>query len=920
MGADERHPRAVPVAWRGVVVRRFRAWFVRLASLLNEQRHADVAAELDHHFDAHVEDCVRAGMTREEARRAATVKLGGIEQTKALIRDRRGVPCIDRLVQDLRYSVRVLRKNPSFTAAAVLTFALGIGDNTAIFSLIDAILLRPLRVPQADRAVRLAETYDGTPSWSVGLPRFNEWRRQSDAFEDLSAHWLEFANLTSGASPEQVAVGRVTRGFFRLFGASVAVGRTFTVQEDRPGGARVVLLSHELWRRQFAADPAILGRSITIGGEARTVVGVIAEGFDTEQFDQPPDARVPFQIDPTEPEKGPLCFVTGRLRGGMTLELARAQLQIVDARIARAPDSTDVKRSATVVPLRDAMVGDVRTPLMILLGAVGLVLLMTCANVAGLLLMRAMDRQREFAIRTAMGASRGRVARQLLTETVVLAGLGGVGGLTLGQIAIRAFVSAYPGHNDPLVVFSQLASLPRVGADASKASLDWRVALFTIATSTVAAAAGGLLPAVQAWRADVSAALKPTAGTTVRGTTARAVLVTAEIALALMLVVGSGLLIRTSMALFAVARGFDGHNVLTMRMSVKGTPFASQSGLQQLTRIGIHRLDTLPGIAAASAACCVPLEAVWQAPFIVAGRPLTGRWHAFAGWTFVSSGYFRVFKIPVLRGRAFTDDDAMGAPGVVIINDTMARRYWPNGDPLGERVLIGRGLQPDFERDPVRHIVGIVGDVRDQALNRPARPAMYVPVAQLPDGVAGFFLQQLPLTWIVRGHSDLHPLSTDIRRELEGASHGLPVTRVRAMDDVLANSVARVRLSTRLMTAFAFAALTLAATGIFGVLAVSVRHRTREIGIRMALGASHRAIRAAVVARGARLAGVGLVIGVALALGLSQVLSGVLFGVTPHDRAVFIVSPIVLFLTAFAASWFPAHRATLIDPPGYAQT
>jgi putative ABC transport system permease protein len=368
------------------------------------------------------------------------------------------------------------------------------------------------------------------------------------------------------------------------------------------------------------------------------------------------------------------------------------------------------------------------------------------------------------------------------------------------------------------------------------------------------------------------------------------------------------------MALLVVNRGFDVHNVLTMRMSVTGSSFDTQAGIARLTRDGIDRLRAMPGVTVATAACCVPLETVWQLPFIVAGRPLSGRWHAFAGWTFVSPGYFEALNIPLVRGRTFTDRDGASAPGVAIINEAMARLSWPNGDPLHDQVMIGRAMSLGFEKDALRQIVGIVGNVRDQALNRPARPAMYVPVAQLPDGVTTFFLQQLPLTWMVRTVVEPHALSGPIARELETASGGLPVTRIRSMDQVAAESIARTRFSMLMMTIFACLSVLLAATGLYGLIAFSVKQRVQEIGIRMALGAGARHIRGMLLLEGMRLALVGVGIGVASALALARLLTSALFGVTAQDPFTFAVVLALLVAVALFAVWVPARRATRVDP------
>jgi predicted permease len=394
----------------------------------------------------------------------------------------------------------------------------------------------------------------------------------------------------------------------------------------------------------------------------------------------------------------------------------------------------------------------------------------------------------------------------------------------------------------------------------------------------------------------------------------RGLLVVSEIAIALMLLIGAGLLIRTSLALLAVNRGFDLHNVVTLRMSVSGTRFETRAGLEQLTRDGAERVRALPGVAVATSACCVPLETVWQLPFVIASRPLTGAFHAFAGWTFVSPGYFEAFNIPLIRGRTFTDRDDAGAPGVVIINAAMARRFWPNDDPLNGQLIVGRSMRPEYKEDPVRQIIGIVGDVRDQGLNRPPRPAMYVPIAQVPDGVTMLNVRLLPLTWIVRTTPDPHSLTRRIEAELSAASGGLPVTRIRSMDEVAAESIARTRFNMLMMTAFGLSALLLAAIGVYSIMAFSVRQRTREIGIRRALGAESSQLRHMVLRHGMKLSLIGVAAGLISAFGVARLLAAHVFGVTIYDPLVFVSVPLLLSAVALMAVWLPARRATLVDP------
>jgi len=480
----------------------------------------------------------------------------------------------------------------------------------------------------------------------------------------------------------------------------------------------------------------------------------------------------------------------------------------------------------------------------------------------------------------------------------------------------------YPETN-PFTI-GDAALLPRIGADPVAVSVDWRVLMFTLLTSIVTGLVFGLLPGLQAARADVSLALKRSGAAAMsgfRGNRGRAALTVVEMAMALMLVVGAALLIRTSLALRAVEPGFDPRNVLTMRMSVGATRFDTRDGISELTRDGVERIRAVPGVRSASTACCMPLETVWQLPFVIAGRPESGltrvrnlAFHGFGGWTFVSSGYFDVFSIPIVRGRDFNERDNAAAPGVVIINQEMARRFWPTSDPLSDRLIIGRGMRPEYDQDPIRQIIGIVGNVRDTGLTRAPRPAMYVPVAQVPGGVTALNVRLLPIVWIVRTASEPYAFSAPVQNELQRASGGLPLARVRSMDDVVGESIARARFDMWLMTIFGFLALLLAAVGVYGLIAYSVQQRTAEIGIRIALGANASAVRRMVLGQGMTLALTGIALGLASAFALGRLLAGFLFGVTPRDPAVFIAVPAILSLVAFVAVWLPARHATRISP------
>jgi predicted permease len=698
----------------------------------------------------------------------------------------------------------------------------------------------------------------------------------------------------------------VSAGYFRLFGAEVYRGRTFTADEDRPGGERAVVLSHALWTRRFGSGPRIVGTPISIGGDPYVVVGIIGPSFDVSDFGPPPDVWVPFQLNPQTTDQGHYFQAAGRLVPGVTLEQAQARLKLSTADFERKfPNALGRDTTFSAQLLEDALVANVRPTLWLLLGAVSLVLLIACANVANLLLARATSRKREIAVRAAIGAGRGRILRQLLTESVLLSLVGGALGLVFGIIGIRALLAV------------NTAGLPRIGENGSIVTVDWRVLAFTIVLSIVTGIVFGLIPALHASRTDLSSTLKEgssRAGSGFRQNKTRSVLVVAEVALALVLLIGSALLVRTAVALRTVDPGFDATSVLTMRMAMTGQQYLTSEGVEQMARLGSERLRALPGVTSAAAACCVPLEGGYGLPFRVVGRALQdGPFHGGGGWLTVSPGYFEVFRIPVKRGRALSDRDTKRAPAVVVINEAMAKQYWPKGNPLGERLVIGRGIMREFADEPERQIVGVVADVRDAGLNNDPRPTMYVPQAQVPDPVNALNVQITPMAWIVRTRSDPYGMSSAIQETLRQVT-GLPVSEVRTLEEVMIRSVSRERFNMWLMTVFGVTALLLAAIGIYGLMAYSVEQRTQEIGIRLALGAGVPQVRRMVIMQGMRLAIVGVVVGIAAAFALARAIASFLFGVQSWDPAVFAAAPAVLTAVALVAAWIPARRASRVDP------
>lgn len=812
---------------------------------------------------------------------------------------------LEYIWHDVRFAVRSLLKAPAFTVVAILVIAVGIGANTAVFSVINTVLLKPLTYPDPQSLVHLMNTGDQGSFPGANVPKFNIWRQQTGIFHQVAAYDSGGAglNLTGNDQPEQVQGVHVTTDYFSILGAPVIAGRTFTAAEDSPHGGNVVVLSYGLWKRRFGGDRAIVGKNIQLNGQPYQVVGVIGRGFVT---DNPADLWLPFQFELTSPDQAHYFGVIARLKPGITVTMANAQLKLAANQYRSTyPGTLGPNDGFGVVLWQELMVRDTRSSLYVLLGAVGLVLLIACANVANLLLIRATARKRELATRSALGAGRWHIIRQLLTESLVISLTGGILGLLLGFAGVRFLLAINPG------------SIPRIGEDGSAVTVDSHVLLFTLAISVLTGIFFGLVPAITASRKNLAAILNESSnrsGVGFRSGKVRSVLVVSEMALALVLVIGAALLIRTFMKLQSVDPGFDTHNVLTMAMSISGDRFQKSSGVAQVIRDGTERINAVPGVTAAAAACCLPLQGGFGLPFNIVGRangnnPNTGG----AGYFPISWSYFDVFKVPVLRGRNFTERDNGSAPGVVVINEAMARRFWPKGDPLNDRIAIGPGMGPVFA-EPPRQVIGVVGNTRDGGLNQDPGPTMYIPVAQMPDKVTELNSRIAPLWWIVRTRMEPHMLTAAITNAIREATGGLPVAHIRTMDEIVVLTTSRERFNMLLLTVFGASALLMAAIGIYGLMSYSVQQRTQELGVRMALGAQAANIRNMVIRQGMLLAVIGLVIGIGGAFWLTKFLTGFLFGVKTWDPLAFILTPILLSAVALAAVWLPARKATRVDP------
>lgn len=809
-------------------------------------------------------------------------------------------------LSDLRHAIRMLRRSPGFAITAAGVLALGIGTNTAVFSVVNTVLLRQVSAPNPGGVVIfLATNRSGAGPFASDI-KFNLWREQTSAFADVSGYYTGWFNLTGVENPEQVDAAFVTLDYFHLFGMRLARGRAFTDEEERPGAGKVIILGEAFWKRAFSGDPGIVGKTISLSGSSYEVVGILAADSRPET-PTVPDVWAPFPIDPNSNSQVHYFRAIGRLRDGITLQQANAQLQLTTQEFRRRyPNALSTSRGDvfSVEPMRDFAVKNVRQTLLTLAGAVSFVLLIACANVASLLLARASGRRKEIAMRAAVGASRGRIVQQLLTESALLALAGAVPGLGLGLAGIR------------LILGLDAANLPRIGLRGANVTLDWRLLLFTALVTLLTSLLFGLVPALQASRVDLHQTLKESAGrggTELGGHRTRSLLVIGEVSVALVSLMGAVLLIRTLIALRSVSPGFDAHNAIATMVTMDPR-FAKTGGVDLIAENIFRRLDALPGVENVALTGLLPLAGDFNSLTItIVGRPLVGLAHGNARWMTVSPSYFDVLRIPLVRGRLFTDADRRDAAPVALINQAMADQFWPAGDPLQDRLVIGKGLGQNFG-EPPRQVVGIVKNVREDSLNGDPLPEVFVPSWQRAD-MSSSDPRSIWKMWVIaRTRGPSGPLAPAIERELRQTTGGLPVPPVRRMEDVVARSTASQNFNMILMSVFGGCSLLLAAIGIYGLLAQSVQQRSREMGIRMALGAQPGDVRKMVAVQGMRLAVAGACIGTFAALGLTRFIQSFLFGVHAVDPVTFITVPIGLLGVALLAVWLPALRASRIDP------
>jgi putative ABC transport system permease protein len=871
---------------------------LRFRSLLRKSRvEKELSEELRFHLEKLIEEKVGKGMTPQEARYAALRELGGVEQIKEECRDMRRVNYIENCFQDVRYALRQLRRNPVFTAVAVVTLALGIGANTAIYSIVDAVFLRPLPFPHSDRVYVVDRVGNRLGGSSISFPIYLAWQKRGERFFDHLAllAWWGDATLTGVGESERVPIAGASTELFSVLGAPPSMGRDFLPDEGRLGGPKVVILSNGLWRSRFGADRNVLGKTITIDGEAHAIVGVLPQGFqlpipgmrDAELW---LPIRVPLTSD-NAANGALLCL--GLLKRNVTPAQAEAALTppLSDLR-AEFPKMFSSNERAHLAPLRSYLAKGAGPAPWLLFGAVGLVLLLACANVANLTLARATNRRREIAIRTAIGAGRARVVRQLLTESVVLALLGGTFGVMVCYASFSLIVALVP------------VDLPHVGAF----QMDWSVLLFALCLSVFTGVVFGLAPALAVSRADLSGALNQSnlrVGSGGRGHL-RSVLAASEVSISLVLLIGAALALESFALLMRVRPGFDPNNLLTFNLSQRPKDQGAIENRLTFYDRAMVRVRALPDVEQVALINVLPLEQGQDLLFTIEGGSGLMQPEAVldADYRAVSPDFFQTMRIPFLRGRGFAVSDNAGGEPVAIINQAMARMFWPNQEPIGQRIWIGKPMGPEWTEPSPREIVGVVGDIHGASLANAPDPTMYLPYAQRPIVQAYF---------VIRTRQSPQAAAPLIRKTMYQVDADLPLAELKTMEQVLSDSVTDWRFRTILLVAFGGLALFIAAIGIYGVVSYSVAQRTQEIGVRMALGAQRRDVLRMVVGQGFKLTLTGVGTGIIGALATTRFLSSLLYGVKPTDPLTFIAVSLTLTGVALMACYLPARRATKVD-------
>ena len=863
---------------------------LRLRALFHKtEMEQELEEELRFHLEQEIEQNLERGMNPEEARSAALRSFGGMERVKEESRDARGVRFVEELWQDVRYGLRMLRRSPAFTTVAVLTLALGIGPITAIFTVARAVLFKPLPFPESERLVRIAK-YTPESQGAASMPDFFDWRNQNQVCEHIGLYSIySVFNLLGEGEPVAIQGSSVSAGLLAALGVKPLLGRWFLPGEDEPGASRMVVLHHELWQQRFNRDPKMIGRQILFDAQPYTVIGVMPPDFEFPISPTGTRLWANSTIDPNDPNasrrNNVLNVIVARLKPGVSFEQAQATLQAV----IQPQYTTPVRVS--LMALRDQVVGDTRTPLLILLGAIACVLLIACANVANLLLVRAAARHKEIAVRTALGASQSRLFRQLLTESWLLSSLGGALGLLLASLSLNLLLSFSP------------ITIPRV----AEVGIDGHVLGFLSLIVLVTGMLFGTLSVFRLSEQEVREALKEGTGRATSGLSRRGLrsaLVVAELALSLVLLLGTGLLLRSFLKLQAIDPGFKPEGVLCLNVTLPQGRYAERNQRAAFIQQTTERLATLPHARAVAAAAFNP----WTMGssfrrFAIEGQALPDPGQGpQARYASVSSAYFRTFGIPLLAGRAFAAQDDMRSPGVAIVNQTFARRFFPSQEALGQRI---RFISPRDPQPPWLEIVGIAGDVKEGSLEGAVQPEIQVPLAQNPSPFMTFF---------VRTDGDPLSLTNAAKSAIQAVDKNQPIAWITTLAQVLANSLTDRRGMMFLLGVFAVVALLLAAVGIYGVMSYSVSQRRHEIGIRMALGAQRREVLKLIVGQGIVLTLIGISIGLATAFALTRVMASLLFNVSATDPLTFGLIALLLMAVALVACWIPARRATKVEP------
>ena len=886
------------------------AIFRRIANLFSRLKvDGEIDAELKSHIEMRIEDSVASGMSAEEARHDALVRFGNRTVLKEQATAADAALLLQSIWDDVRYSFRQLRKSPGFAATAILTLALGIGPNTAVFSVMNGVLLRPLAYPHPDRIFQLEKGTAEDSTYSASVPLFLKWREDNNTLEHIAAYSVlpKGFNLAALGKPERVSGLQVSADFFRVLGIAPQWGRDFSSSEDQAGSQHVAILSSSLWHRRYDSNPNLIGSSITIDGHTYTVIGILPPGFKflgTMPTSGAIEIWTPLELPATSRDPSGILECIGRLKDGVTGEQATAQLTILGRQAAlEAAPVFPTNGQVTLLPLQQRITGDTRPTLLLLFGAVGFVLLIACANSANLLLARMGNRAREMAVRSALGASRLRIARQVLTESLLLALLGGTLGVAIAWVSDRVLVSIAP------------AAIAQSG----DVRVDWRVLLFALSVSMVTGIVFGLLPALRMRGVGATEALRTSSsrGST-SGTSHRRIssaLVVSEMALSLMLMIAAGLLIESFLKLQSVNPGFDYEHAATFETTLSLTKYGSPAQLDRFLRDVSQRISVLPGVDSVAGASSLPTGPTIDFPFNIDGDSGTqaGQSTGDSDYLVISPDYFRAMRILILKGRALAESDTAHSPGVVVINQAMARKYFPNQNPIGMRIVIAKNLGPDWVEAP-REIVGISGDVKNDSLEEIAQPTMYTPFTQASPHFLAILLGTVPMHWIVRSSGDPAALTAQMQTAVMSVDPEEPIAEVRTLHDLLSLSLVRWRFNMLLVGTFASIALLLAAVGIYGVISYAVTQRTQEIGIRIALGARRASVLWMVLRQAVLLLGCGAVTGLIGVSVLGRILKGFIYGVSFGNAGVLFAVTGLLCAVGLIAAWKPARRAASIDP------